>query len=235
MPGFVLIIAFPLILGAGFGGLYLVADLLPQGREKLNQTGILLYPLFLAIPFVVAFIIVFKRDMFAEVGIRMPAVLNFSNGFSIAVALAVGLATGPLLFYNELYVSARLQKLTGRTTLLSRVLEGQTHALPARRQEIPFVVIMALSVFVVFAEEFLWRGFLIRHLTKEFSLSAALALFISAVSFGLNHYYFGVRNIVFKSFLGLIWGMLYLLTSSILISFVSHYAFEYLAWRRSRP
>ncbi|MCL0090191.1 CPBP family intramembrane metalloprotease, partial [Dehalococcoidia bacterium] len=57
---------------------------------------------------------------------------------------------------------------------------------------------------------------------------------ISAVAFGLNHYYFGIRNVALKTFSGLIWGAMYLLIASLLISFVSHLAFECLVRKRMR-
>ncbi len=73
------------------------------------------------------------------------------------------------------------------------------------------------------------RAFLKLGAWAASAVTAGMGLAISAVAFGSNHAYFGWRNVVSKSVLGLAWGGLFLATGSLVAPVVSHLAFNALA------
>ena len=231
---FILIIAFPVILGAGYGALYLIQSLFAPRSGTIHRFGFLLYPLFLAVPFGVALHTALSNHALAQFGLRVPDVSSLSPSLSVVIAIVVGTGTGYGLFRYELYVVARLRRSTRTPFGLRRPLQGQSPSVIRDKQHIPFGLMTTVSVFVVVAEEFLWRGCLIHYLQEFFSLQLFWALTLSSISFGLIHYHFGAHHIILKCVSGFIWGILYLLCSSILVSISSHYTFDYLVWRRIR-
>lgn len=90
-----------------------------------------------------------------------------------------------------------------------------------------------LAVAVV-AEEAFWRAGLISVLTLDVGFSPARAIVISGVCFGLRHLHFGGGSGVLKIMHGLAWGVLFVLTGSILPPLVSHLTYDYFVWRRMR-
>jgi len=90
-------------------------------------------------------------------------------------------------------------------------------------------LVLGASGFAAVGEEVLWRGYLLAYAQATATVTAEMGLVISAVSFGSNHAYFGWRNVVSKSLLGLAWGGLFLVTGSLVAPIVSHLAFNALA------
>ena len=226
MLGFVLIVAFPIILGLGFGVAYGVSYRLSRGKELLDRFGILLYPLFLTLPFAVALLTAFEEGIFTDVGVRLPQILGFSPLLSLIIALVGGVITGILLFYNERFLSNFLYRFVLRFPLLRRPLEGGSEESMRQLQQNPLGLFLALSAFITFGEEFLWRGYLLNYLGQTLFMPLGISLLISSVSFGLIHYYFGLRNVLLKTLSGLIWGGLYWFTGSLVVCVISHFTFD---------
>lgn len=226
MLGLVLILTFPILLALGFGGLYMLSYFLGRGRETLDQSGFLLYPLFLAVPLGVALSTAYQDNALADLGLTQFRAFGLSPFVGLMVILIVGTAAGFLFFYNELYLSRILSRLTRRSAFVHRLSEGKSEEAIMQLQQGSLVLFLVISLFIAFAEEFLWRAYLLHYLGRKLSLPLGLSLLISSTSFGLNHYYFGLRNVLLKTLIGLLWGGMYVLTSSLLICVVSHFTFN---------
>jgi membrane protease YdiL (CAAX protease family) len=98
-----------------------------------------------------------------------------------------------------------------------------------RIQQVGAALVLGASGFAAVVEEMLWRGYLLAYAQTTATVTAGMGLVISAVAFGSNHAYFGWRNVVSKSILGLVWGGLFLVTGSLVAPIVSHLAFNTLA------
>jgi membrane protease YdiL (CAAX protease family) len=238
MIGFLLIVCFPLVLGLGFGSLYMVIYATGRDAAILDRAGFVLYPLLLALPVAFCLVPVWKRQELEAVGLQAPEIAGLGAPLSVVLSLVVGAVVGVLLFYNELFLSRLLQRFSrsskpgGRKRGVDRLLDGATESFAEQSQGVSQLWTLGLSVLVVAAEEFLWRGYLISYLDQRFGLAMVWVVVLSSLSFGINHYYFGLRNVLLKTFSGAVWALLFLATGSLLAPFVSHYAFEVLVWLR---
>ena len=235
MLAFSLIVGFPVLLAVGFGGFYAVSYAMGRGAQFLDRAGWFLYMAFLGVPLTAVLITVSSRDLVADVGMVAPRIGGLGVGGSVAAAIGLGLASGFAVFYNELFLTRAIHRWTQRRAgVIRKAIEGNLQQFAQRQQKQTMPLIFVVSIGIVFAEELIWRGYLLSFLRDEFGLSTSVAVVVSAVSFGLNHYYFGLRNIVFKIFLGVVWALLYLATGSLLTVFVSHMTFETLALKGMR-
>jgi membrane protease YdiL (CAAX protease family) len=137
-------------------------------------------------------------------------VLGWRKG--TAAWLAAGLGGGVALWGAQLVLPGRAS-----AGAPSRVWVGP----PGRAG---FAVLMVPVAYVVLAEELVWRGFLLPR----------LGLLLSAVAFGLHHYHFGARHVVFASLAGLAWGGLFLAAGELWPAVAAHLAYNALAWRHLR-
>lgn len=240
MIGFLLVVCFPLVLGLTFGSLYMVVFATRRDTALVDRAGFVLYPLLLLLPLAFCLVPVWQDDRLAVTGLQVPHLAGLSPPLAVIASLVGGAVVGVLLFYNELWVGSLFQRLAGRLkrspgkgrSALQRLLDGGSESFAEEGQGVSRAWTLGLSVFVVAAEEFLWRGFLMSYLDQRFGLAVVWVVVLSSLSFGLNHYYFGLRNVLLKALAGAVWALLFLATGSLLASFASHYAFEVLVWLR---
>lgn len=90
--------------------------------------------------------------------------------------------------------------------------------------------LLALGLVTAFAEEVLFRGYLLTGLRGAVPLWAALAL--QAVLFGAHHASFGLRAVPAKAVHGFVWGVLTVASGSLLPAVAAHLVFQFLACRR---
>jgi membrane protease YdiL (CAAX protease family) len=84
-----------------------------------------------------------------------------------------------------------------------------------------------LSITAGFCEELLFRGFLLRYLhIYPATLSLTLALLIASVVFGVHHLYQGLPALFSTSVLGILFGLLFVLTGSLLLPMLLHVAMD---------
>jgi membrane protease YdiL (CAAX protease family) len=231
MVTFLLILGFPLVVGFVFGGWYAVAA--ATGR-RLGRPGILLYPVSLAVPLGAGLISTWNEPSLLGNSLLVPRLPGYGTLLASVIIGAISVTAGVVLFYNEYYVARWALRFTNRSDRVRHALDGATHSIASATRRVPLVSLLAATVPIVFAEEFLWRGYLIGYSTDVLSLQAGLSILLSSVSFGLNHYYLGVRNVLMKTVGGLVWGGLFFITSGLLAPIISHFTFNCLAWRRMR-
>lgn len=223
------ILLFPLLLTLGFALALLVSALVFRGGfgSQIGRSGYAVYAVMLGL---LAFFVTWRGDRIAE---RYDW---FQSPFSLppaaaAAVLVLAAGTGVLLFCGELYASVGIRRLARSVPRLGHpLMEGASPAMASMRPS--FARFVPPAIMIAGAEELLWRGYLLHGSRFAWAWSAAVALVVSSASFGLNHYYFGARNVVFKTFDGAIWGLMLLASGSLWPPFVSHCAFNVCAWRR---
>lgn len=231
MLALVLIAGFPVILAVGFGGLAMASSALGS-PATVDRVAAYLYPALLAVPLAAALVVVVGGGLFDEVGLAPARLPSVPSALQVPASLFLGAGAAAVLFYGELAASSLVARIGRRRTALQRALEGKTREFTEEQQAISLPLLLTISVFVAFAEELLWRGFLLHVLPEVFGLGTVGAVLVAAVLFGFNHAYFGVLNVVLKALAGVVWALLLLATGSLLAPVASHYAYEILVWRR---
>jgi membrane protease YdiL (CAAX protease family) len=228
-----LILGFPLILGVGFAGGYAIAYVLRREARGLDQAGFLLYPFFLMIPLGPALADAVRGGGLWDFGVADPVIGRLPGTTALATGAALGIGLAVLLFRGEIAMGRWLARRRPERGSSGGVMEGRSARLSGGGS-LSLPTILIIDLVVVVADEFLWRGYLPATLRQRYGVPAAWTLLIAAVSFGLNHTYFGLRSVVAKSVAGWVWGLAAAATGSLWIPVVSHYAFDVLAWRRLR-
>lgn len=232
MNGFIAIIAFPLLTAVGFAGVYSVSFAVNAGKPSgtVERYSPLFYVLFLAVPVALILPSVAAQGGLAGLGLALPALPTLSALPTTALVIVGGVASGWLLYKGEILLSLVLARaMAPRKSTLYRLVQGQSEELIVNAALLPIPLLLLVTALIVGAEELLWRGYLIPFLVQQFALDPSVALLVSSVAFALNHYYFGVRNILTKLVPGLVWGAGLLLTGSLLFGLVSHLVYNVLA------
>ena len=145
--------------------------------------------------------------------------------------LVVAVAVGAACFGVELAIGHAIHAARRSVRMLRHpALEGGTGALST--VEIGITTFALVGVGLAVAEELLWRQVLIGWLVRDEGWSSVSAVVLSAALFGLNHYWFGLRNIVTKAIDGAAWGTLLVASGSVIVPVAAHITFQSLVWRR---
>src|ERR1700722_19208642 len=104
---------------------------------------------------------------------------------------------------------------------IAKSLEKLNFILPKTAEERHWFVLVAITAGV--CEEILYRGFLI-HYFRELPVSIGLigALILSSCVFGFAHLYQGIVGIVQTTIFGAIFGLIFIVTGSLLLPMVLH-------------
>jgi len=104
---------------------------------------------------------------------------------------------------------------------IAKSLEKLSFILPKTAEERRWFVLVAITAGV--CEEILYRGFLI-HYFRELPVSIGLigALILSSCVFGFAHLYQGIVGIVQTTIFGAIFGLIFIVTGSLLLPMVLH-------------
>jgi membrane protease YdiL (CAAX protease family) len=104
---------------------------------------------------------------------------------------------------------------------IRKALRKLDYILPSRAKEDAWFA--ALCVTAGVCEEWLYRGFLLHYLaTGPWHLSLGVALILSAGIFGFNHLYQGLSGMFASAILGLVFGLMYFATGSLLLPMILH-------------
>ncbi|BAD41459.1 CPBP family intramembrane glutamic endopeptidase [Symbiobacterium thermophilum] len=134
-----------------------------------------------------------------------------SEALILVIALAAGIAA-PLIIgaFSPGYREA-----------LQRQMESVKGLLPGRPDERLWYALVAITAGV--CEEILFRGFLIAYFMKVVpGLPVVAALILSGAVFGMAHLYQGWGGVMTTGFLGIMLGVLYLYTGSLVWPIVTH-------------
>ena len=115
------------------------------------------------------------------------------------------------------------KKLTKRPRkyAAAAALKSMAWFLPATWSERRWFAAVAITAGI--CEEILFRGFLLSYLhVFPLKLSLTLALFAAAAIFGLQHLYQGIAGVVQTAVGGLLFGLLFLLTGTLLLPIILH-------------
>ncbi len=233
MIALLLTIFFPVLMGSGFALLsYVLAIFQPQRIGLvMARYGGHFYLGFLTIPLVAVLIQGVIDDSFAAMWLRRPHIGGVASWLASILGVVLAVIAGVFLYYNELYLSMVMKRvMSGASAKVNMLVDGGSQV--ARTQHRGFGPYMLLSIGISLAEEMIWRGFLTYYLESRLGVPLAAALVIGAVLFGLNHTYFGLRNVLLKTIDGLVWGVLMIVTSSVLVPILSHITFQYFVWQR---
>jgi membrane protease YdiL (CAAX protease family) len=194
-----LVLGFPVILTAGYALAFVLSG---RDREVLaGPAGFALYLALLSVPFLAV--------LFARPG--LPGEVLGGSACTSWWALA-GVACGVALWGVQAALLARRSDSPG-----SPIWVGP----PGR---VGFALMMTAVGYIVFAEEFVWRGWLLGE----------VGLVLSAGAFALHHYHFGWRHVAFSFAAGLAWGGLFLAGEGLWAGFASHLVYNGLAWAHLR-
>ncbi|MEM4114949.1 MAG: CPBP family intramembrane glutamic endopeptidase [Saccharolobus sp.] len=201
----IILIFFPLYSWCGFAVMYGVLTLMkfqhPEIEHLFKTKGVHIHAILLVPLLLVAAITIPFNQLVMLAGLRLQLILWTATGFVVGVAL--------------FFIRVKLSNLVFSKKIGKIILRlNSSH-------------VSFLSIVLPFAEDFLWRGVLITFFT-ELGFLKVMALALSAVSFGTIHYYFGKREILFKSFEGLFYGAIFLASESFIASGFAHMVYNHL-------
>jgi membrane protease YdiL (CAAX protease family) len=103
----------------------------------------------------------------------------------------------------------------------SASLKSFSYFFPATWTERRWWVFVAITAGI--CEEVVFRGFMLHYLhVFPWTLNLTLALLISSVIFGLNHLYQGAGGVAGTAIVGILFGLLFLLTGNLLLPIILH-------------
>ena len=155
-----------------------------------------------------------RREM-SLLGLSLPTL-------STKVILLIGL-------FIFLYLLDILWKLSTaeRKETVRRKMEKHTPFMPANIGEFKHFIVLAFSAAI--CEEIVFRGYLINYLIMFLGTSppgVAIAIILPAISFGIGHMYQGLFA-VFKVFIGgLLFGLIFYLSHSLLLIILLHFLID---------
>ena len=167
------------------------------------------------------------------IGGSYAGVFDGSDPASLGAAgwLVAAVVAGAACFGVELVIGHAVRAARRSVPLLRHpAVDGGTEALSS--VQISLTTFALVGVGLAVAEELLWRQVLIGWLVRDEGWSEGAAVAMSAALFGLNHYWFGVRNVVTKAIDGAVWGALLVAGGSVLVPIAAHVTFQSLVWRR---
>jgi membrane protease YdiL (CAAX protease family) len=143
--------------------------------------------------------------------------------------LLIAAVSGPLLYLCELTVAVVLEAKMERRGAVYTLVEGGSKDL--LKMPTGATSVLLLVVVLPIVEELLWRRALVPGLVGNWEMAPLVAVVVAGISFGLNHYWFGLRNVATKSVGGVVWGLLFL-AGGLPAAVVAHISFQTCVWRR---
>lgn len=138
----------------------------------------------------------------------------------IVIALFVALMLLPIVIVLRKKLKKQPRKYSS-----AEAMKHLAYFFPATWTERRWWVLMCITAGI--CEETLYRGFLLHYLhTFPWALNLTLALLISSVIFGLAHLYGGIGGVIGSAIAGFIFGLLFILTGSLLLPMILHAALD---------
>lgn len=130
-----------------------------------------------------------------------------------------------LACYAQVFYIHRASRTPDGLAQLRQSMSGPLHMLPRIPKERALWVLLSLTAGI--CEEILYRGFLPAYLNHIFpDVPFFLAIVIAAALFGIGHLYQKLSGVLGTGLVGLVFGLLYLFTGSLLLSMIVHALFD---------
>lgn len=149
----------------------------------------------------------------------------------VAIGTFVGAGAALVWYFIELLVASWIVKFQRRAVASRRRTSSPAMA-EANRLSASAGAYSFVAVGTALGEEVLFRGAVLGQARTE--IGAALALLVQAGMFGFVHLSFGIKDVVMKSFFGLLLGWFTVIFVSLLAAVVAHLVFQYLVYQRLR-
>jgi membrane protease YdiL (CAAX protease family) len=149
-------------------------------------------------------------------GLQAPTMLWLFAPISLLLVLAV--------YAQVFYIRVVARTAEGRTQL-RQSMSGPLHMLPRTPKERGLWILLSLTA--GFCEELLYRGFMPAYLAHIFpGVPLLIAIIIAAVLFGVGHIYQKLTGVLGTGVMGLVFGLLYFFTGSLLLPMIVHALFD---------
>ena len=135
-------------------------------------------------------------------------------------------ALGLILFLPVFFVAGLLGQFLQRIGLSGPSPSAMQALLPRGPAE--FALAILLVIVVAIAEEFIFRGYLIRRFSAA-TRSVALAVIISSIIFAFGHGYEGSAGVITVGFIGLVFALIYVWRGSLVAPVIMHFLQDFLA------
>lgn len=168
---------------------------------------------------ILALIMIPVAQPLATLGLRAPVYQDVVSGLLVGMAIGLGISV---------VVVGLSPRLRAR---FAGALQRAAALLPATQQERWLYAGVALTAGI--CEELIFRGFLF-HYFQGWGLNIWLVVVLTGILFGLGHIYQGRAGAVQAGAMGMVFGVLYVLSGSILPGMVFHALFDLhvlLIWR----
>ena len=151
---------------------------------------------------------------------------------SLGVTVFISIGTGVAFYYSEIIAArAQLKLWMGNKPIAKQWMFGETKLIVRQSQKLPISLLLVCILGEAFLEEVLWRGHLISYATNFLNMPVQYAVAISSFAFGMNHIAYGLANVISKTLFGVILGLMYLISDSLLPCILCHQAFNLMVFK----
>jgi hypothetical protein len=147
----------------------------------------------------------------AELGIVLPTITAGRFTLVLVVA-AIVMTQSPLVPF--------VRKRMLRSKSAQRAIYPLRSLLPRSEDEKRSWVGVAMTAGI--CEEILFRGFMIHYFQSYFHTNIFAALVLSSLIFGMSHFYQGAANMIRVGFVGLLFGLVFIVTDSLFFPIMLH-------------
>ena len=232
---FVLLLAYPGVLYAVHSGLYLIGTwVLSEKRLDIaldhydfviplaSLMGALILILSVCDPTIHILVSVFEWPIWFS--LPMP--------ISLGVTILIGVSVSLTFYYSEGTAEQMWLKLRMENGPIAKNwMFGETKRIVRQGQKLPISLLLGCILGESFLEEILWRGYLFSYANDVLNMPVQYAVFISSLSFGMNHIAYGLANVISKTLFGVILSLMYLASESLLPCILCHQVFNLMAFK----
>lgn len=232
---FVFILAYPGFFQVAYTFLYLTGNwIIPQKtlETKLSQYNFIVSLAFLIVALIVILSVCPLSNCILASGFAWPQWFGLPRFLSLIFTVLAGIIVGVTFYYAEASTAPWWLKLwRSNEPTVKLWIFGQTRRIVTDTQRLPAGFLLVIIASKAMLEEILWRGYLVVYAKDVLDLPALHAVVISSFAFGINHFGFGLANILSKTLLGGILCMMYLISGSLIPSILCHQVFNLMVFK----
>ncbi len=232
---FVFILVYPSVLYIVHAGLYLMGSWV-LSKKTLNAS-LDRYDVFVPLASLIGALILILSvcDLTIRIlasAFEWPVWLGLSIPLSLGVTIFVSVGVGAAFYYAELIAAQAWLKLRmGNKPIAKHWMFGDTKRIVRQGQKLPVSLLLGCILGEALLEEVLWRGYLISYATGVLNIPVQYAVVIASFTFGMNHIAYGLANVISKTLFGVILGLMYLASDSLLPCILCHQVFNLMVFK----